>query len=218
LETREVTTLAGTGIRGEDPKTNNDNMMQQNLTTPFDIVYDKDIHSFYIAMSGIHQIWKLDLEANTIKPFSGNGVEGCHDDQTNLMNCTWAQPSGVAFGPGQDGKKELYVADSESSAVRCIDLDDLKSARTVVGGDGTSTNLFSYGDVDGVGIEAKLQHPVGLDYIDPLKKVLLLDSYNHKIKLCDPEANNIETILGDGVGGLKDGSGLKCQFMEPTDS
>jgi hypothetical protein len=76
LETKEVYTVAGTGFRGEDPLANSDDMLAQSLTTPFDIIFDKEENCFFIAMSGIHQIWKLDIISNTIKPMSGSGVEG----------------------------------------------------------------------------------------------------------------------------------------------
>ena len=212
LSTKQVTTIAGTGVRGENPKANNENMLEQNLTTPFDIVYDNESKLFYIGMSGIHQIWTLDLEKNAIMPFSGSGVEGCRDHQEDLLQCTWAQPSGVSIGKGIDGTLELYIADSESSKVRAINLDSLKSARTLVGGDGTPTNLFSYGDIDGVGIDAKLQHLVGLHYVEKLDKLFVADSYNHKIKVVDTKNDQIATIFGNGKSGLVDGSKDKWEF------
>jgi hypothetical protein len=192
-------------------------MLQQNLSTPFDITYSQEDKCFYVAMSGIHQIWKLDIQEKTIKPFAGSSVEGCHDDPHDLMHSTLAQPCGVTVGIGKEGKEELFVADSESSSIRAINLTDKDSTRTVVGGDGTSTNLFSYGDQDGEGIEAKLQHPMGLHYIEPLKKVIVTDSYNHKVKMLDPVTNEITTIFGNGHMGLKDGHGQEAQFIEPTD-
>jgi hypothetical protein len=76
LRSREVTTVAGTGNRGEDPQASNENMREQSLSSPFDIIYDKERNCFYIAMSGIHQIWKLDTFSNTIMPIVGSGVEG----------------------------------------------------------------------------------------------------------------------------------------------
>ena len=122
---------------------------------------------------------------------SGDGVEACHDDSADLMKCTWAQPYGVSIGLGKDDKKELFVADSESSSIRAVNLTDLDSARTIVGGDGTSTNLFCYGDMDGESTNAKLQHPMGVHYVDPIQRVVVLDSYNHKVKLVDPKTNEI---------------------------
>lgn len=217
LRSREVKTIAGTGNRGEDPHASNVNMLEQSLSSPFDITYDNDNHCFYIAMSGIHQIWKLDISLNTILPMVGSGVEGCHDDPLSLMHSTLAQPSGVSFGIGFDNKVELFIADSESSSIRAVNLTDLTSTRTSVGGDGTSTNLFCYGDKDGEGIEAKLQHPMGLKYIDQLHKIVVTDSYNQKIKLLDPIKNEIITIFGDGSSALKDGIGEEAHFMEPTD-
>lgn len=41
------------------------------------------------------------------------------------------------------------MADSESSAIRAINMKSLKSARVLVGGDVNPKNLHSYGDVDG---------------------------------------------------------------------
>ena len=212
LISREVSTIAGTGTRGEDPKASNKNMLEQNLTTPFDIIYDSDDKLFYIAMSGIHQIWTMDLNKNVILPFSGSGVEGCRDHQEDLLQWTWAQPSGISIGIGKEGVKELYVADSESSKVRAINLDTLKSARTVVGGDGTPTNLFSYGDKDGIGTDAKLQHLVGLHYVDKLNTLFVADSYNHKVKLVNTQSDEISTIFGTGHSSLKDGGGLVWEF------
>lgn len=40
-------------------------------------------------------------------------------------------------------------------------------------------NLFAYGDVDGKGIKVKLQHPLGVAYLD--RKLVVADSYNHKV-------------------------------------
>jgi hypothetical protein len=132
------------------------------------------------------------------------------------MKCTWAQPSGVTLGIGKDLKKELFIADSESSCVRSINLTDNNSARTLIGGDGSSTNLFCYGDKDGEGIHAKLQHPIGVHYIEEIQKVVVADSYNQKIKLLNPVTNEIHTIYGTGESNLKDGKGSEACFMEPT--
>jgi hypothetical protein len=133
------------------------------------------------------------------------------------MLSTLAQPSGVSFGLGLDDKNELFIADSESSSIRAVNLTDMNSTRTSVGGDGTSTNLFCYGDKDGEGIGAKLQHPMGLRYIEQIHKIVITDSYNNKIKLLDPVKNEINTIFGDGSSALNDGVGKEVQFMEPTD-
>lgn len=142
LESRTVTTVAGTGKRGEDPNANNENMREQNLSSPYDISYDKELNIFYVAMAGIHQIWKMDIQNGNITPFIGNGIEGCHDDANEFKASTLAQPFGVSVGNSENGTKELFIADSESSSIRASNLVNMNSTRTIVGGDGTSTNLF----------------------------------------------------------------------------
>lgn len=52
-----------------------------------------------------------------------------------------------------------------------------------VGGDPLfSDNLFRFGDRDGVGTEARLQHPLAVCTL-PDGSVLVADSYNHKLKV-----------------------------------
>ena len=53
-----------------------------------------------------------------------------------------------------------------------------------VGGDPIfSDNLFKFGDRDGSGSEALLQHPLAVAALAD-GRVLLADSYNHKLKVC----------------------------------
>jgi len=43
-------------------------------------------------------------------------------------------------------------------------------------------NLFAYGDKDGVGMSAKLQHPLGVALLtEDNGPLLVADSYNHKV-------------------------------------
>ena len=54
--------------------------------------------------------------------------------------------------------------------------------KNVCGGAKNPMDLFSYGDKDGKGTEARLQHPLGVASISA-DKLYIADSYNHKIKL-----------------------------------
>jgi hypothetical protein len=74
--------------------------------------------------------------------------------------------------------------------------------------------LFSYGDIDGKGIDAKLQHPLGVSFIPSNRTLIVADSYNHKLKIIqdlDQRAATCQTIPGIATnepGGLslsKDG-------------
>ena len=195
LKARTVTTIAGTGKQSlayfkQGPA------REIDLNSPWDLQLVGN--TLYIAMAGPHQIWQLDLEKETIATFAGSGREARLDGP--LLEAGFAQPSGLTT----DGKS-LFVADSESNITRAIDLSGGK-VHTVVGGD-----LFKFGDVDGVGDEVRLQHPLGIFALDD--KVLIADTYNHKIKQLDPVARSVKTLFGTGKPGQADGH--SASFYEP---
>jgi DNA-binding beta-propeller fold protein YncE len=195
LKTKMVETIAGTGHQSleyfkEGPA------RTIALSSPWDLQLIGQ--TLYIAMAGPHQIWKLDLEKNEVSTFAGSGREARLDGP--LLKSGFAQPSGIAT----DGKK-LYVADSESNIIRSIDL-TAGEVKTLVGGD-----LFEFGDVDANGDDVRLQHPLGL--ISVGDKLLIADTYNHKIKELDPKHLKVTTLLGTGKPGQKDGA--TPTFYEP---
>jgi DNA-binding beta-propeller fold protein YncE/thiol-disulfide isomerase/thioredoxin len=195
LKSRNVETIAGTGKQTME-------YFKQGparfvaLSSPWDLQLVGE--TLYIAMAGPHQIWKLDLDKNEISTFAGSGREARLDGP--LLEAGFAQPSGLAT----DGKN-LYVADSESNIIRAIDLSD-GQVRTLVGGD-----LFEFGDVDATGNDVRLQHPLGLVSLG--NKLLIADTYNHKIKELDPQKQRVSSLLGTGKPGQVDGS--SPLFYEP---
>ena len=74
----------------------------------------------YIAMAGQHQIWRHDVSSAVTAAFSGDGSERNANGATGRTT-SWAQPSGLALSA--DGS-QLWVADSESSSVRSMLLED----------------------------------------------------------------------------------------------
>jgi hypothetical protein len=92
----------------------------------------------------------------------------------------------------------------------------LKSTRGIVGGDNNPKNLHAYGDIDGQGTVARLQHPLGVHFIPDKNVVLVADTYNHKIKVIDPFRNEVFTWLGNGKAALKDESTFNSSFNEPS--
>ena len=101
---------------------------------------------------------------------------------------------------------KLYLADSEVSAIRGIDM-AAETVFTVLG-----EGLFSFGDVDGVFPKAKLQHPLGVAAWG--RMLLVADTYNHKIKVVDPAARSARTLFGTGKPGAAEEDG-KPAFFEP---
>jgi hypothetical protein len=162
----------------------------------------------FIAMAGLHQIWALDVAKGTIGPYAGTGREALVDGPR--QEACFAQPSGLALDRVHG---RFFVADSETSAVRAIDLDS-GNVSTLVG-----TGLFDFGDVDGPAPEARLQHPLAVCYWhdDPRgPSVLIADTYNHRIKRFDLLYREVRTLVGAGApAGYVDGAAASARFSEP---
>jgi DNA-binding beta-propeller fold protein YncE len=197
LKKRTVETVAGTGQQSNSYGLQAGAARETALNSPWDLQLVG--RYLYIAMAGPHQIWKLDLDKQQVSTFAGSGREAREDG--TLQMSAFAQPSGLATNG-----KTLYVADSESNIIRAIDLAK-GLVETLVGGD-----LFEFGDVDGRGDDVRLQHPLGVTNA-PDGKVFLADTYNHKIKLLDPQSSAVKTFLGTGNPGQADGA--SASFYEP---
>jgi thiol-disulfide isomerase/thioredoxin len=196
LTKKTVETLSGDGKQAAWRSVGGTAKTSQ-LSSPWDLAKVGD--ALYIAMAGTHQIWKLDLAKSTVAPFAGTSAEARFDG--NISEAAFAQPSGLTT----DGVN-LFVADSESNIIRQIDLTK-GTVETLVGGD-----LYDFGDEDGEGDEVRLQHPLGVALYDG--KVLIADTYNHKIKQLDTEKRQVETLFGSGKSGQIDG--IKPTFYEPA--
>ena len=195
LKARTVETIAGTGKQSTDYFKEGPGR-SVGLSSPWDLQLVG--RTLYIAMAGPHQIWKLDLDKDHVSTFAGSGREARLDGE--LLQAGFAQPSGIT----SDGKS-LYTADSESNIIRRIDLEKGR-VETLVGGD-----LFEFGDVDATGDDVRLQHPLGIVSVGD--KLLIADTYNHKIKELDPQKEKVTTLFGTGKPGQADGT--SPSFYEP---
>lgn len=186
LASGTVTRVAGDGSRAY---LFNDRYVarETGLNSPWDVLWHDG--TLYIAMAGQHQIWTLDPRAGELAAFAGTRREQLLDGPRREAG--FNQPSGLALKDGV-----LYVADSEASAVRAIDLTS-GAVTTVVG-----TGLFDFGDVDGAGDAVRLQHPLGVS-VGP-DAVFVADTYNGKIKRLDPATRSVTTVADgfDEPGGL----------------
>jgi hypothetical protein len=126
------------------------------------------------------------MSEGRVRPYAGGGGEGTRDGSAFVAEL--AQPSGLAL----DRSGRLYFADSEASSIRWVDAEGV---HTLVG---SGESLFDFGDVDGVGQEARLQHPLGTAFLDG--NLYIADTYNDKIKVIDPGSMQITTIAGEGEG------------------
>lgn len=180
-----VRTIAGTGGQ---LRTSRD-LAAGALSSPWDLALAGD--TLHVAMAGNHQLWAIDLRTGIAAHRTGSGAEELHDG--SHAEAALAQTMGLALAGDT-----LLAADAESSAIREVDLDASGDVRTVVG-----TGLFDFGDVDGTGDAARLQHPQGIT-VAPDGRVLVCDSYNDSLRWLDRADRRVTTW----VRGLHEPGGI----------
>ncbi|MCX4994846.1 redoxin domain-containing protein [Streptomyces longwoodensis] len=177
-----VTTLAGTGRQWWQGSPTSGPARETDLSSPWDVaVFDGRV---WIAMAGVHQLWAYDPADETVRVAAGTANEGLVDGP--VAEAWFAQPSGLAVSA--DGER-LWVADSETSALRWVDRAGL--VHTAVG-----TGLFDFGHRDGPAGQALFQHPLGVTVL-PDGSVAVSDTYNHALRRYDPATGGVSTLATD---------------------
>ena len=167
-------TIAGTGAQLRTAR----DRSAGALSSPWDLALAGD--ALHVTMAGVHQLWTIDLRDGATSHRTGSGAEELFDGPH--IEAALAQPMGIATHG-----ESLLVADAESNAVREVDLAATGGVRTIVG-----TGLFDFGDVDGVGDTARLQHPQGVA-VTRDGRVLVCDSYNDSLRWLDRAERRVTT-------------------------
>lgn len=179
-ESGRVTTLAGTGRQWVRGAPDAGPAREVDLSSPWDVARWQG--KVWIAMAGIHQLWTYDPADRTVSVAAGTTDEGLVDGPA--AEARFAQPSGLAATADR-----LWLADSETSALRWVDRDGV--VRTAVG-----TGLFDFGYRDGAAGRALLQHPLGVTAL-PDGSVAVCDTYNHALRRYDPATGEVTTLATD---------------------
>lgn len=196
LATGKVRTLAGSGVqrllddaraRGVDPNAIPADAAATDvaLSSPWDAVWSDAAGALVVAMAGTHQLFTFDPRSGAVAVLAGTGDEGLRDGPAH--EAWFAQPSGLA----QDSRGDLWVADSESSALRRVRFDGdgaVSSVESAVG-----EGLFDFGFRDGPGQQARLQHCLGVTVL-PDGSVAIADTYNGAVRRYDPAGDEVTTL------------------------
>ncbi|MGW7358678.1 NHL domain-containing thioredoxin family protein [Streptomyces sp. NPDC054802] len=179
-ETGAIELLAGTGKQWWQGSPTAGPATEVALSSPWDVAWWGD--RLWIAMAGVHQLWTYDPAAGTVQVAAGTTNEGLVDGPA--AEAWFAQPSGLAAT-----EDRLWIADSETSALRWIDRELV--VHTAVG-----TGLFDFGHRDGAAEQALLQHPLGVTAL-PDGSVAVSDTYNHALRRFDPATGEVTTLATD---------------------
>ncbi|MEO5321243.1 NHL domain-containing thioredoxin family protein [Arthrobacter sp. CC3] len=193
-----VTTLAGSGVQrlletgparvDEDAAgftgRLSDHPLDVALSSPWDVVWSAKLDAVVVAMAGVHQIFSFDPLSGAVSILAGNGLEGLQDGPAH--EAWFAQSSGLA----EDAEGNIWVADSETSALRKLVIDD---AGTVTVETAVGKGLFDFGFRDGPAADARLQHPLGVTVL-PDGSVAIADTYNGAVRRYDPATGTVSTL------------------------
>ena len=199
-----VTTVAGTGeqymVGGPDNGDPAHGPLAVRLSSPWDVVWWPVPGVVAVAMAGNHTLWGFRPGPDhhgQIERIAGTMNEGLVD---GVPDEAWfAQTSGLAVDGGR-----LWLADSEVSALRHVDLRPPGWEPGVEGGLGDSPSgpggllgphsrvgtavgqgLFDFGHRDGPADAALLQHPLGVAVL-PDGSVVVADTYNGAVRRYAP--------------------------------
>jgi thiol-disulfide isomerase/thioredoxin len=142
-------------------------LITDRLRSPWDVIVWHG-HTI-IAEAGRHRLWAVD-RAGELQVVAGTGAEALHDGPG--LEAVLAQPSGLALTADGD----LAFLDAESSALRVVRAGTF-TVETLAG-----AGLFAWGEDDGDGERARLQHPLGLS-LGPGGELYVADTFNNRIRV-----------------------------------
>jgi thiol-disulfide isomerase/thioredoxin len=177
LANGNVDTLIGNGRPGR-MRPHEMSVHETSLHSPGDLAMVGD--DLFVAVSGLHQIWRIHMVSEQVSVLAGGGQLGLADGLAG--GAAFAQPSAL----GVLGR-QLVVADAASSAIRWVHVDEAR-VETAIG-----AGLYEYGDQAGGRDEARLQNPLGLA-VDPRGIVFVADSYNNGIKVLNRKSGEVRPL------------------------
>jgi thiol-disulfide isomerase/thioredoxin len=210
--TGEVSTLAGNGVQrlldAERTRTAQvvgslgTGALDISLSSPWDVLWSDNLGSIVVAMAGTHQLFTFDPTTSELTVYAGTGLEGLIDGGPE--EAWFAQTSGLT----EDSLGDLWIADSETSALRVLRTSVNSAApavETLIG-----EGLYDFGFRDGEPVQARMQHPLGVTAL-PDGSVLVADTYNgairrYKAEHTAPDGTTVPAAVSTVARGLQEPS------------
>jgi DNA-binding beta-propeller fold protein YncE len=129
----------------------------------------------YMIDSGNHILRVVDLTTGIIDRIAGVPTAGYSGDGGPALEAQFSLPRDLALGI--DG--EIYIADTDNSCVRVIDVDGVVD--TFAGRCATDSSTADYAGDGGPAVDALLNRPFGIA-VDPDGNVYVADTFNHAVR------------------------------------
>lgn len=161
LSTKQVTTYAGTGVRGfhDGP------VASAQFSSPYGLAMDAN-GDIYVGDIVNNRIRKITVSTGTVSTFAGSGAQGLTNG--SALSATFYFPCGVAFDSGGN----LFVAELKNNTIRKISTDGTVS---------TYAGTGVAGSANGPASAATFSQPIGI-VVDGSGNVFVADEYNNEIR------------------------------------
>jgi sugar lactone lactonase YvrE len=170
LPTGMIETVGGTGERLPTP--DGASLKSAPLNGPRTMVLDHD-GTIYLALREGNALFRLAPKTRTLHHLAGTGEQGYSGDGGDARLARLSGPKGLALAG-----RHLYIADTESHTIRCVDL----ASGIIVTVLGTGTR----GDgPEPDPLQCKLSRPHGL-FADANQTLYVSDSEAHRIRVLRP--------------------------------
>ncbi len=190
----QVTTLAGSGVRGMadgvGPMASFANPLGIAIVGP----------NLYVADIGNNMIRKVVTATGQVSTLAGSGTMGTVDGIGFAANFHF--PAGIAT----DGTN-LYVSDAGNNKIRKIAI--ATAQVTTLAGSGLT------GSTDGNGTAASFNYPMGITANGA--NLYVADSSGNRVRAIAIATAQVSTLAGNGVAGMADGVGIAVSFNNPHD-
>ncbi|KAB8030950.1 redoxin domain-containing protein [Fluviispira multicolorata] len=188
---RKYRVLAGKGEKGIFETRSEFVAKLAPINSPADVcVWGNDLA---ITCAGSHQIVLFVAKDESILHIAGSGREDIVDGPASFA--ALAQPSGITA----ISDTILAFTDSETSSIRLIVKNWNESGKTMIVslvGEG----LFDFGFRDGLGAEARMQHPLSCAWSPISQNLYVVDSYNNALRIYSVDKDYLGTVtLSEGL-------------------
>jgi DNA-binding beta-propeller fold protein YncE len=186
LSSMSVSTIAGNlGISGFSDGIGS----LANFHCPLGITNDGTY--LYVCDDYNHVIRKIDLSTNNVTTIAGT-----------CLTALFYQPAGITYS-----NNCLYICEYLNCTIRKIDL-STNTVSTIAG------SAFSIGSTDGIGVNARFNHPIALT--NDGSNIYVTDQDNDIIRKINILTNNVVKFSGlTGVAGSTDGLVSLATFYRP---
>ncbi len=171
---RKYRVLAGKGEKGAFEARAEYDAKSAPLNFPSDVCVWG--HHLVIACSGSHQIVQYVSKDDSVTHIAGSGKEDLLDGPASYA--ALAEPSGISA----ISDNVMAFTDSETSSIRLLVKNWNETGKTMiislVGG-----GLSEFGFSDGLGAEAKMQHPLSCAWSPNSQNLYVIDSFNNAMRI-----------------------------------